>query len=120
MKLLKKLNLSQFKELKNVLDDKKQYRFNIICHDIRGVSLHDKSYTLIDDEFNGIYEPLNFVTINIFNNRVELHVMREGARTHVSNFTEREIRNLYNMTEIEKLEFAIIKAVDKWNGYYCD
>lgn len=114
------LKLYQFKNLKSVLKGKEQFRFTVKCHDSIGMSLHDSSYRLVDEEFKGIYEPIDFVSIDIFKDRVELHVTRECSRKHVSKFTEREKHDLYDMKEIDKLEFAIIKAVDKWNSYYYD
>ncbi|MBS5883857.1 hypothetical protein [Clostridium sp.] len=117
---MKDLNLNQFKNLKSVLRGKEQFLFTVTCHDSIGMSLHDSSYRLVNDEFKGIYEPIDFVSIDIFKDRVELHVKRECSRTHVSKFSEREMYNLYDMKKIDKLEFAIIKAVDKWNSYYYD
>ena len=120
MKLVIDLKLQQFKILKKVLRGKEQFRFTVTCHDSIGMSLHNSSYRLVDEEFKGIYEPIDFVSIDIFKDRVELHVIRENSRRHISTFTEREKHDLYDMKEIDKLEFAIIKAVDKWNSYYYD
>lgn len=115
----KSITLDQFRDLKTILKDKKDFKFTV--SDNRDIGYGGiKYYPIVDSQFKGVYDPLNYVTITIYRDRVELDTLSNGFKKFTYTFDQKDLDDLYNMSEIESIEYCIISAVNKWDSYYLD
>lgn len=114
---LQEINLDKFKELNSILKNREKFRFTVSDHRnerFRGV----KHYRLVNNQFNGKYECLNYVSIDIYEDCVKLHCKGDGSRTPTYKFDQKEIRKLENMTDIDFLEHCIIRGIYAWENSF--